>query len=123
MNEQPGTASAQLVEDRADQQVATGTVDGDRHQPTDQFPNMVAFECRQREALEQQQGMLAAGLGAFRIGTEGARIGTHLIGDEPDQGQWRILADTQETSWTSAQTELNSEAESILLTAPLPHQR
>ena len=67
--------------------------------------------------------MLAAGFRAPRIGIEGARVGTHLIGNELDQRLRRFLADTQETPWISAQAELYGEAESILLAPALPHER
>jgi len=85
----------QLVEDRTNQQVAIRVVGGDWHQPTGHFPEVMAAEGHQREALLQQQGMLAASLGTFRVGTEGVRIGAHLIGHEPEQWQRRVLADTQ----------------------------
>ena len=66
--------------------------------------------------------MFAAGLGTFRVGAEGIRIGADLIDDDREQQRRRLLVDAQKATRISRQTKLHGKAESILFAATCLHQ-
>ena len=66
--------------------------------------------------------MLPAGLVTCRVGSEGIRVGADLIGDEPEQWLRWLLTDAQQPPGMARQTQLHSEAETVLFAAPCLHQ-